>query len=113
MEEALEEFKVVARLRPSEILGSIDCAQIYFERAQNELAVETLQRALEIVPEDPLVLGTLAIYWIGVKNESNAHEYILRCRAQVRFSKAQLLQLEDAYRTAFGRAPALVPISEN
>jgi tetratricopeptide (TPR) repeat protein len=105
LDEALEEFKVVARLRPSEILGLIDCAQIYFQRGQNALGVETLQRALEIVPEDPLVLGTLAVYWIGAKNESKAHEYMLRCRMQVRLSKTQLLQLTDAYQSAFGRAP--------
>ena len=103
LDEALDEFKTVARLRPSEILGLIDCAQIYFQRGQNALAVETLQRALEIVPDDPLVLGTLAVYWIGVKNEPKAHEYILRCRTQVRLSKTQLLQLTDAYQSAFGR----------
>jgi Tfp pilus assembly protein PilF len=83
----------------------IDCALIYFQRGQNALGVETLQRALEIVPEDPLVLGTLAIHWIGVKNEPKAREYVLRCRRQVRLPKAQLLQLTDAYRSAFGRSP--------
>jgi tetratricopeptide (TPR) repeat protein len=105
VDEALEAFKTVARLRPSEILGLIDCALIYFQRGQNALGVETLQRALEIVPEDPLVLGTLAIHWIGVKNEPKAREYVLRCRRQVRLPKAQLLQLTDAYRSAFGRSP--------
>ena len=105
LDEALEEYQLVASLRPSEILGLIDCAQIYFQRGQNELAVQTLQRALEIVPEDPLVLGTLAIHWIGEKNEPKAREYLLRCQRQVRLPKAQLLQLTDAYRPAFGRSP--------
>ena len=105
LDEALEAFQLVANLRPSEILGLIDCAQIYFQRGQTELAVETLQRALEIVPEDPLVLGTLAVHWIGVKNEPKAREYLLRCQKQVRLPKAQLVQLTDAYRSAFGRSP--------
>jgi Tfp pilus assembly protein PilF len=83
----------------------IECAQIHFQRGQTELAVETLQRALEIVPEDPLVLGTLAVHWTGVKNEKKAREFLLRCQKQVRLPKAQLVQLTDAYRSAFGRSP--------
>jgi tetratricopeptide (TPR) repeat protein len=105
IDEALEEFKRVAELRPSEILGLIDCAHIYFERGQNDLAVQTLQRALEIVPEDPLVLSTLAIYWIGVKNESKAREFALRCRAQARLPEDHLVQITNAYQAAFGRSP--------
>ena len=105
IDQALDEFKRVAALRPSEILGLIDCAQIYFERGQDVLAVQTLQRALEIVPEDPLVLSTLAIYWIGVKNEPKAHEFILRCREQVRLHEDHLLQITNAYQAAFGRSP--------
>lgn len=105
VDEALEEFKRVAELRPSEILGLIDCAQIYFQRGQDALAVQTLQRALEIVPEDPLVLSTLAIYWIGVKNEPKAREVVLRCRAQVRLPENHLVRITNAYQTAFGRSP--------
>ncbi len=105
VDEALEEFKRVAELRPSEILGLIDCARIYFERGQDALAAHTLERALEIIPEDPLVLSTLAVYWIGVKNEPKAHEFILRCRTQVRLREDRLLQITNAYQTAFGRLP--------
>lgn len=105
VDAALEEFKRVAELRPSEILGLIDCAQIYFQRGQDDLAVQTLERALEIVPEDPLVVSTLAIYWIGVKDESKAHDLVLRCRAQVRLPEDRLLQITNAYQTAFGRSP--------
>jgi len=105
VDAALEEFKRVAELRPSEILGLIDCAQIYFQRGQDELAVSTLERALEIIPEDPLVLSTLAIYWIGVKNEPKAHDFVLRSRAQVRLQEDRLLQITNAYQASFGRSP--------
>jgi tetratricopeptide (TPR) repeat protein len=105
LDEALEEFQLVAKLRPAEILGLIDCTQIYFQREQNELALQTLQRALEIVPEDPLVLSTLAIYWSGVKNEPKAHELALRCRVQVRLPKNRLLDVTNAHQNAFGRSP--------
>jgi tetratricopeptide (TPR) repeat protein len=106
VDAALEEFKRVAELRPSEILGLIDCAQIYFQRGQDALAVQTLERALEIIPEDPLVLSTLAIYWIGVKNEAKANELVQRCRAQERLPEARFLQVTNAYQEAFGRADA-------
>ncbi len=105
LDEALEEFKRVAELRPSEILGLIDCAQIYFQRGQDAVGVQTLQRALEILPEDPLVLSTLAIYWIGAKNEPKAHEFVLRCRAQVRLQEDHVLKIVNAYQAAFGRSP--------
>jgi tetratricopeptide (TPR) repeat protein len=105
VDEALAEYKIVADLRPSEILGLIECARIYFQRGQNTLAVQTMQQALEILPEDPLALGTLAVYWIGERNESEAHQYLLRCRMQVRLPKAQLAQLQDAYRATFGHPP--------
>jgi tetratricopeptide (TPR) repeat protein len=104
-DQAIGEFKLVAKLRPAEILGLIDCAQIYFQRGQNTLAVEMLQRALEILPEDPLVLSTLAVYWIGVKNEPEALKFVLRCRAQVRVPKDRLAEVTKAYRNAFGRSP--------
>jgi len=106
VDAALEEFKRVAELRPSEILGLIDCAQIYFQRGEEALAVQTLEHALEIIPEDPLVLSTLAIYWIGAKNETKARELVLRCRAQVRVPQDRLLQVTNAYQQAFGRADA-------
>lgn len=105
LDEALEEFKLMARLRPSEVLGLINCAQIYFQRHEDELGVQTLQRALEIVPEDPLVLSTLALYWITAKNESKAQELVLRCQAQPRLPKEFLRDVTNAYSNTFGRAP--------
>lgn len=105
VDAALEEFKRVAELRPTEILGLIDCAKIYFERGQDALAVQTLEKALEIVPEDPLVLSTLTTYWIGVKNEPKAHEFVLHCMAQPRLGADHLRQLTHAYQAAFGRSP--------
>ena len=67
--------------------------------------MQTLQQALEITPDDPLVLSTLALYWITVKNEPKAKEFVLRCQAQPRLPKEHLQQVTAAYRAAFGRLP--------
>ncbi|MDQ8201823.1 tetratricopeptide repeat protein [Pelagicoccus sp. SDUM812003] len=105
LDEALEAFKTVAALRPAEILGLIECSLIYFQQGKNELAVQTLQEALEIVPEDPMVLSTLAIHWINAGDESKAHDFALRCRDQPRLPKPHLMQVKRSYQDAFGQSP--------
>ncbi|MDQ8186490.1 tetratricopeptide repeat protein [Pelagicoccus sp. SDUM812002] len=105
LDEALEAFKKVAELRPAEILGLINCSQIYYQRGQTELAVQTLEDALQILPEDPIVLWTLAVHWIETKNEAKALEHIERCQAQPRVPPANLQRAKDAFQSTFGNSP--------
>ncbi|MDQ8184226.1 tetratricopeptide repeat protein [Pelagicoccus sp. SDUM812002] len=93
LNEALEAFRKVASLRPAEILRLFECTLIQFQRGENDEANASLQKALEIVPEDPLVLYMLAIHWIKEDNEPNALDLARRCLAQTSLSEVHLSQV--------------------
>lgn len=101
---ALAEFQQTFRLRPDEADPLIESAQIYLRHDRTADGIAQLRRALEVEPEHPVALTTLALYAISTGDERAARDWLRRAGLQVRVSRETLGQLTAQYMKRFGRA---------
>ncbi len=106
IDAAVSEFGETFRLRPDEADPLIELAQIYLRQDRVREAVVELNKALEVEPEHPIALTTLALYAIGVGDERAARDWLRRAQLQVRVSRETLGQLAAQYAQRFGRVYA-------
>ncbi|WP_404423952.1 tetratricopeptide repeat protein [Nibricoccus sp. IMCC34717] len=104
-DEALREFAIVADLRPAEVDGLIEAAQIHFTREEVEAGVAILKRVLEIMPAHPVGLTTLAFVSVSTGDKAGARAWLKQCREQPRVPREDLQRLASAYQERFGESP--------
>jgi tetratricopeptide (TPR) repeat protein len=101
--EAIKEFQATIRLRPQEADGYVNLAGAYFQLNQIEEGVAELRKSLQIEPENPMALSTLAFFAIRTGDQAGAGEWLRHIRQQPRISPVDRAALENAFRERFGQ----------
>jgi Flp pilus assembly protein TadD len=105
IEEAINEFRLAIRLRPTEADPHVELGMALFAAGRDGEALKEFHQALNAEPENPLVLSTLAFYAITSGDEPAARQWLTRVRNQPRVVANDVEQLFTAYRQKFGHAP--------
>lgn len=103
--EAAEAFKNSIRYRPNEADAYVQLAIVYLKSGRDEDAKAELKKALDAEPQNPDVLGFLAIQAITQGNQSDALQWIKLLRQQPRTKTEQMNMVQSAFREKFGRSP--------
>ena len=103
--EAIKEFQETIRLRPQEADGYVNLAGAYFHLNRIDEGVAELRKSLQIEPENPGALTTLAFFAIRTGDEAGAGEWLRHIRQQPRIPLEDREALEKAFRDRFGRSP--------
>jgi tetratricopeptide (TPR) repeat protein len=101
--EAIREFQETIRLRPQEADGYVELAGAYFHLNRIDEGVAELRKSLQIEPENPAALSTLAFFTIRTGDQAGAREWLRHIRQQPRISPEDRAALENAFRERFGR----------
>ena len=99
---AVAEFRETFRLRPEEAEPLIEIAKIDLQQNRNEEAMAELRHGLEVEPEHPIALMTLAMYSISTGDEKAAHNWVRQCHLQYRVPREALAQIDAQYAQRFG-----------
>lgn len=103
--EAIPEFEESIRLRPDEADAYVELAKTYFQLNRVKEGVAELLQALQVEPEHPTALTTLALYSISIGDEAAARAWLRRVQLQVRTQPETVDALWQAFTQRFGRAP--------
>jgi cytochrome c-type biogenesis protein CcmH/NrfG len=103
--EAAEAFKNSIRFRPNEADAYVQLAIVYLKSGRDEEAKAELKKALDAEPQNPDVLGFLAMQAITQGNQTDALQWIKLLRQQPRTKTEQMNMVQAAFREKFGRNP--------
>ena len=82
--EAIKEFQEVIRLRPQEAEGYADLANAFFHLSRIDEGVAELRKSLQVEPENPMALTTLAFFAIRTGDQNGATEWLRHNRGSCR-----------------------------
>ena len=105
LEAAIADYRETFRLRTEEAIPLVEMAGLYFQLGRYDEAVVELHHALEVEPEHPLVLTTLAMYAIGTSREVEARSWLKHATEQPRVDRSQIATLKAKFAEHFGHAP--------
>ena len=100
--EAIKEFQDTIRLRPQEADGYVNLAGVYFKLDRIDEGIAEMRKSLQIEPENPIALSTLAFFAIRTGDQAGAREWLRRIRQQPRISPQDREVLEKAFQQQFG-----------
>jgi tetratricopeptide (TPR) repeat protein len=103
--EAIQEFKETIHLRPQEADGYVELASAYFHLDRIKDGIAELQKSLQVEPENPTALSTLAFVAIRTGDQAGAREWLHHVRQQARILPESREALEKAFRDQFGQPP--------
>jgi tetratricopeptide (TPR) repeat protein len=103
--DAIPEFEESIRLRPDEADAYVELAKACFQLNRIDEGVAELHRALQVEPEHPTALTTLALYSISIGDEAAARAWLRRVQLQVRTQPETVDALLQAFTQRFGKAP--------
>jgi tetratricopeptide (TPR) repeat protein len=103
--EAIQEFKETIRLRPQEADGYVELASAYFQLNRIQEGVAELRKSLQVEPDNPTALSTLAFVAIKTGDQAGARECLRQVRQQPRILPENRAALEKAFRDQFGQPP--------
>jgi tetratricopeptide (TPR) repeat protein len=103
--EAIQEFKETIRLRPQEADGYVELASADFQLNRIEEGVAELKKSLQVEPENPTALSTLALIAIKTGDQTGAREWMRHVRRQPRILPNNREALEKAFQDQFGQPP--------
>ncbi len=92
-------------MRPDEADAYVELAKAYFQLNRVDDGMAELHRALQVEPEHPMALTTLALYSISIGDEAAARTWLRRVQLQVRTQPETVDALLRAFTQRFGRAP--------
>jgi Flp pilus assembly protein TadD len=104
-DQAIVEFQLAKKLRPSESNPYIELAQLYFRQQRIEEGVEEMRGALKVQPGHPLALQVLTRDAIVRGDEPAARQWFQELRRQPRVAAADLSVIAGEYAQRFGHAP--------
>jgi tetratricopeptide (TPR) repeat protein len=103
--QALAELQQAKRLRPSEANAYLEIAAIHFRAGEIEAGLEQMRAVLDVQPDHPAALLTLANVAIERGDAAEARALIRRSRLQPKITAQDLGRLTSAYRQKFGQLP--------
>jgi Flp pilus assembly protein TadD len=102
---AINELETTIRIRPEDAEPYVQLAICCIAQSENEKGVVLLKQALELESLHPLALATRAFFCILEGFESDAREYIAEAHMQPLLFENELLNLEEKFKTKFGKEP--------
>jgi len=104
-DQAIVEFQLAKKLRPSEVHPYVELAQVYFRLQRVEEGVAEMRSALAVQPGHPLALQVLARDAIVRGDEPAARQWLQELRRQPRVATGDLDIILREYAQRFGHAP--------
>lgn len=104
-QDALVEFNESKRLRPNDPDAMVQIAVAYFYLGDVAKGVAQMRAVLQVQPDHPMALLTLARNSIESGDEANARAYLLRLRQQSHVRPDDLNELAAMYQQRFGHLP--------
>jgi len=104
-DQAIVEFQLAKKLRPSEANPYVELAQVYFRLQRIEEGVAEMRSALAVQPGHPLALQVLARDAIVRGDEPAARQWFQELRRQPRVAAADLDIIQREFAQRFGHAP--------
>jgi Flp pilus assembly protein TadD len=104
-DQAIVEFQLAKKLRPSEVHPYIELAQVYFRLQRIEEGVAEMRNGLAVQPGHPLALQVLTRDAIVRGDEPAARQWLQELRNQPRVAAGDLDIILREYAQRFGRAP--------
>jgi len=104
-DEAMQEFKKSAVLRPDEGVAAFELARLYFRLHRDAEALVELKNSLIAEPGFPPAMTALAFYYISNGDETAARNGMQKIKDQPRIQAQDRVDLEHAFQQRFGHAP--------
>lgn len=106
LSEAVAQFEASIRLRPPEDASPyVELGQACLKLGRTEDGIRWMAAGLQVEPDHPTILATLALYEIKTGDEATAREWLDRARSQPRIGASHLQALENAFAERFGSLP--------
>ena len=109
-ERALADFQQVVVSQPDDPVGYLESGRVLFALGREAEAASTLERALEVLPEHPVVLVTLAVLAISTKDQAAADRWLARIDATTTVPPQDRAQLAGVYRQTFSIEAPIAPL---
>ncbi|HTO04851.1 MAG TPA: tetratricopeptide repeat protein, partial [Opitutus sp.] len=103
LEEAINEYRISARLRPNEPEAFLEMGNTYIAMKREADGIAQIQAALNAEPGNPTALSILSFHAITQGDESEARRWMEKIDRQPRITRDTLTALTRAYRQQFGR----------
>lgn len=103
LEEAINEYKISARLRPNEPEAFLEMGNTYIALKRDADGIAQIQAALNAEPGNPTALSILSFHAITQGDEEEARRWMEQVDNQPRITREALAALKRAYRQQFGR----------
>ena len=104
MEEAINEYKISARLRPNEPEAFLEMGNTFIALNREAEGIAQFQAALKAEPGNPAALSILTFHAITQSDESEARRWMERIDNQPRVTRETRAALANAYHEKYGRA---------
>ena len=104
-EKALADFRRVVELRPNDPAGYLESGRVLFALGRPREAATVLEGALEMRPDHPVLLSTLAVMAMAIEDQVAADRWLARIDSAGTVPAEERAQLRAIYQQAFGPAP--------